>query len=144
MRHHVVVGRWTCPACDREFALAHQSHVCVPGCTVDESFAGRPPVQRAIYDAVITYLRTIGPVHEDAVTVGVFLKHERKLAEVRPMAKSLSLALFLPRKIDHPRFSRYIGVSDDRIVHVVKLTAIDDVDDEVRDWLTEAYDFAGG
>jgi hypothetical protein len=29
-------------------------------------------------------------------------------------------------------------------VHVVKLTSIDDVDDEVKAWLTEAYDFAGG
>jgi hypothetical protein len=144
LRDDVVVGRWICPACDREFALANQSHVCVPGCTVDESFVGRPPVQRAIYDALITHLRTIGPVHEDAVKVGVFLKHERKLAEVRPMAKSLSLALFLPRKVDHSRISRYIRTSDDRIVHVVKLAATDDVDDEVKAWLTEAYDLAGG
>ena len=131
--------RWICPACDREFALAHQSHVCVPGCTVDESFAGRPPVQRAIYDALITHLKTIGPVHEDAVKVGVFLKHERKLAEVRPMAKSLSLELILERKIDHPRFFRYVKISSDRIVHVLRLTSVDDVDDEVKQWLTEAY-----
>jgi hypothetical protein len=55
----------------------------VPGCTVDRSFQGRPAVQRAIYDALITHLRTLGPVHEDAVAVGVFLLHERKFAEVR-------------------------------------------------------------
>jgi hypothetical protein len=55
-----------------------------------------------IYDALITHLRTIGPVHEDAVTVGVFLKHERKLAEVRPMARSLSVsgaAVSLPGRL---------------------------------------------
>jgi hypothetical protein len=28
-------------------------------------------------------------------------------------------------------------------VHVVKLTSIDDVDDDVKAWLTEAYDLAG-
>jgi hypothetical protein len=76
----------------------------VPACTVDECFAGRPPVQRAIYDTMVAHLTTLGPVHEDAVGVGVFLKHDGKLAEVRPKAKSVSLALALPRQIDHPGF----------------------------------------
>jgi hypothetical protein len=42
-------------------------------------------------------------VHADAVRVGVFLKHERKLAEVGPMARSLSLELVLPRRVDDTR-----------------------------------------
>ncbi|TMR10026.1 hypothetical protein ETD86_41150 [Nonomuraea turkmeniaca] len=82
-------GRWTCPQCDREFARARQSHVCVPGCTVDETFAPYPPVYREIYDRLVERL---GPIHDDAVRVGVFLKSERKFAEVRPKARSLSLA----------------------------------------------------
>ncbi|MQA85086.1 MAG: hypothetical protein GEV03_10795 [Streptosporangiales bacterium] len=137
------MSRWTCPACDREFGRAHQSHVCVPGCSVDECFAGRPPGQRAIYDALIAHLTALGPVHEDAVGVGVFLKRERKLAEVRPKARSLSLEFVLPRTIDHPRISRKIPGAGGRTVHFVKLTSVDDVDDQVRDWLTEAYAAAG-
>lgn len=137
------MARWVCPNCDREFAKAHQAHVCVPGCTVDECFAGRPPVQREIYDALVGYLDTLGPVHVDAVGVGVFLKRSHKLAEVRPKARALSLELVLPRVLDHPRISRTIRISADRVVHVVKLTSTSDVDAEVRDWLTEAYDAAG-
>jgi len=137
------MSRWSCPACEREFARAHQSHVCVPGCTVDECFAGRPAYQRAGYDAVIAHLATLGPVHVDAVRVGVFLKHERKLAEIRPYARSLSVAFFLPRAVDHPRIARRYPAGD-RIVHFVKLTRIDELDDELRDWLTEAYEAAGG
>jgi hypothetical protein len=30
----------------------------------------------------------------------------------------------------------------DRFVHVIKLTGVDDFDDQIRDWLTEAYDAA--
>jgi hypothetical protein len=139
MRHDRVMSRWTCPACEREFGRTHQSHVCVPGGTVDECFAGRPPVQRAIYDALMAHLDTLGPVHVDAVRVGVFLKHERKLAEVRPRARSLSLALVLPRPVDDPRIARRLPGSGGRIWHMLKLTAVADVDDRVRDWLTEAY-----
>jgi hypothetical protein len=138
------VGRWICPACEREFARAHQAHVCVPGCTVDECFVGRPPVQREIYEELVAHLGELGPVHADAVLVGVFFKSDRKLAEVRPQARSLSLSLFLPRVVDHPRIARRIGVSADRTVHVVKLAAVADVDDEIRGWLTEAYAAATG
>jgi hypothetical protein len=137
------VGRWTCPACDREFARAHQSHVCVPGGTVDESFAGRPPVQRAIYEAVADYLRTVGPFHVDAVMVGVFFKRERTFVEARPQARSLSLSLALPRRLDHPRVARRLPMPAGRVAHVVKLTAVEEVDDDLRGWLAEAYHAAG-
>jgi hypothetical protein len=137
------VARWTCPRCDREFARQHQSHVCVPGCTVDECFAGRPASQRAIYDELMAHMHTLGPVHVDAVKVGIFLKHDRKFAEIRPAARSLSLSLTLPRRVDDPRVARAIPVSADRTVHFVKLREVPEVDALVRDWLTEAYHAAG-
>ena len=136
------MGRWRCPRCDREFGREHQAHVCVPGCTVDHCFAGHPAAQREIYDAVLAHLRSLGPVHEDAVQVGVFLKSEREVAEVRPLARSLSLELVLDRPVQDPRVSRPIQIGADRVAHFIKLTGVDQVDDQVRDWLTEAYDMA--
>lgn len=101
-------------------------------------------MQRAIYEELMAHLTTLGPVHADAVRVGVFLKSDRKLAEVRPMARSLSLALTLPRVLQDGRIARRIRLSGDRTVHVVRLRSVADVDDQVRDWLTEAYDAATG
>jgi hypothetical protein len=138
------VPRWTCPRCDREFGRAHQSHTCVPGCTVDDTFAGHPPAQRAIYAAIIGHLRSLGLVHEDAVGVGVFLKRDRKLAEVRPRSRDVSLSLYLPRPVHDPRFSRVIGPGAPRVVHFLLLREAGDVDDQVRDWLTEAFQHASG
>jgi hypothetical protein len=111
---------------------------------VDDTFAGRPPVQRAIYDAIVGYLDSLGPVHVDAVRVGVFLKAEAKLAEVRPKARSLNLALALPHPVTDARIARRFPVSGGRFWHVLKLTEVGQVDDQVRDWLTEAYHAAGG
>jgi hypothetical protein len=78
-------------------------------------------------------------VHEDAVKVGVFLKRERKLAEVRPMARALSVNLFLPRRVDSDRFARYLPLGPGRVLHMLRLTTAEQVDDEVRAWLDEAY-----
>jgi Domain of unknown function (DUF5655) len=137
------VDRWTCPRCDREFARQQQSHACLPGGSVDESFAGRPPGQRAAYEAVVGHLRTLGPVHEDAVQVGVFLKRTRKLAEVRPKSKWVALTIYLDRRIDDPRIARTLQSSSTRTVHEVKLRDAGDVDVQVLAWLTEAYEGAG-
>jgi uncharacterized protein DUF5655 len=138
------VTRWTCPECDREFGAARQAHTCVPGNTVDETFAGRPAAWRAVYDALLARLAEEGPVHEDAVKVGVFLLHERKFAEVRPMVRSVKVYLFLPRRLDHPRVAAHLAVSADRVMHTLKLTSPDEVDDELAAWLAEAYDAAAG
>ena len=131
--------RWNCPRCDREFGRARQSHTCVPGVTVDASFAGRPPAQRAIYDEIIAHVASLGPVHEDAVSVGVFLKADRKLAEVRPRSRDVWLALYLPRPDRDPRFARIFGPGGGRVVHILLLREPEDVDDQVRGWLTEAF-----
>jgi hypothetical protein len=107
--------------------------------TVDECFAPWPPVYRDIYDALTDFMSTLGTVHADVVKVGVFLKRQRKIAEIRPKARSLSLDLILPRRVDDPRISRTIPISADRIAHMVKLTKLEDLDDQLLDWLTEAY-----
>jgi hypothetical protein len=136
------VSRWRCPACDREFGRANQGHVCVPGNSVAETFVGRPPIQREIYDAIIDHLRTLGPLHLDAVKVGVFLLNERKLAEIRPMARGLTMWLLLPFPVTDPRVRRTESAAGGRVWHVLRLTQLSDVDDELREWLTEAYELA--
>lgn len=134
--------RWTCPQCDREFGRAHQAHTCAPAGTVEQTFAGHLPAQRAVYDTILAHLLTLGPVHEDAVTVGVFLKADRKLAEVRPRSRDVSLALYLPRPVHDRRIARILDPDRPRPVHVILLRTPQDVDDQIREWLTEAFAFA--
>jgi hypothetical protein len=137
------VGRWTCPFCEREFGRERQGHDCVPGNTVDETFAGARAWQRPVFDAVLAHATSLGPVHVDAVAVGVFLKHQRTFVELRPMARALSANIVLPRAVTDARVTRRISASASRVVHVVRMRAAADVDDQVRDWLTESYLAAG-
>ena len=136
------MARWTCPRCDREFARARQSHTCLPGNSVDATFRSRPPEQREIYDAIMRALKPLGPVHADAVQVGVFLKSDRKLAELRPKTKWLACTLWLDRAIDDPRIARTFHWATTGCVIEVKLRTAADVDDQFVEWLTEAYDRA--
>jgi hypothetical protein len=135
------VTRWLCPNCDREFASVNQAHVCVPGITVDDLLGRRPRWVSEIYGAVIEHLRSLGPIHEDAVNVGIFLKSDRKIAEFRPRVRSVLLGFYLPYQLTETRIARTLPAATDRIVHLINLTSADQVDDQLREWLTEAYDF---
>jgi hypothetical protein len=130
-----------CPNCEREFASANQAHVCIPGITVANLLARHPPWVSEIYAAVIEHLSNLGPVHEDAVNVGIFLKSDRKIAEFRPRVRSAQLSIYLPYELDAPRIARKLSTAADRIVHLINLTSADQVDEQLREWLTEAYDF---
>ncbi len=135
------MARWTCPRCDREFERTNQSHTCLPGNSVDATFRARPE-QRAIYDAIAAHLKTLGPFHADAVTVGVFVKSDRKLAELRPKSKWLELTLYLDHALDDPRVAKSTRYSAARVINWIKLRDVADVDDQLCDWLAEAYEHA--
>ncbi len=119
-----------------------QGHSCVPGSTVEASLAGAPAWMRECYAAISRELRRCGPVHEDAVRVGVFLKTDRKLAEFRPRAKTVRLTLWLPGPVEHPRLLPLAEPMAARVYHHFTLRSIDDLDEELLELVGEAYDFA--
>lgn len=139
---NVAVPRWPCPSCHREFDRARQAHLCRPGIGVDELFVGHPAWQREAYEALVRPLRGGGDLHEDAVGVGVFLKRQRKLAEIRPMATMLKVLAFLPGAVPSAAVVRRTSLGD-RVLHVVDLRSVADVDDAVAVILRGAWEDAG-
>ena len=131
---------WTCPNCDRTFGRKGQGHVCIPGTTVDEWFADEPAEHRAIHDRIADHLEALGDVRIEAVAVGIFYKRGRTLAELRGRADHLGLTMILPDSVQHARFSARGAMSGGRVFAKVPLRAPEDVDDQVRDWLTTAWD----
>jgi hypothetical protein len=56
---------------------------------VEALLARHPAWVADIYSAIIGPLGRLGPVHVDAVNVGIFLKSDRKIAEFRPRVRSV-------------------------------------------------------
>ena len=133
------MAAWTCPECGRQFARSKQSHECAPAMSIDEYFSTGPPWERPIFDAVMAHLATVGPVHVEPVSVGIFLKQPRTFAELRPMTKWVALSFSLRRVVRHRLIKRTPIAWSGRYYHVVNVTSPDDVDDDLKDWLTEAY-----
>jgi hypothetical protein len=132
------MARWTCPQCDRTFGRTSQSHVCLSVMGVDDYFATRPEYERHIYDAVVGHLLTVGTIDVEAATVGILVKRRRTFVELRPKQKWVELSIMLTRPIDDPRVSRRIVVSRARFAYLFRLRSAADVDEDLRELLTES------
>lgn len=148
---------WTCPDCERRFGKRNQSHECAPAMTLEDYFSTGPERERPIFDAVWDHLSTLTSddgdggaggqrVHVEPVSVGIFFKGRRTFAQLRPMTKWVALSFNLDRKLQSKRLSRKVVAYNGRFHHVVNVVEAKDVDDEIRDWLTESFfaDFGGG
>jgi hypothetical protein len=107
--------------------------------TLDEYFSTGPPHERPVFDAVMEHLAAVGPVHVEPVSVGILLKRSRSFAELRPMQRWVALWLSLPRPVRHRTITRRVFEHHGRYIHVANLHGPDELDDDLRGYLTEAY-----
>ena len=130
---------WTCPHCQRRFGRVRQGHDCAPALGLEEYFATGPPFERPIFDAVRAHLDTVGSVHVEPVSVGIFFKRRRTVVQLRPMTKWVAVHFTISRRLESSRLARKVGGAGTRWWHVVNVREPSEVDAELRGWLTEAY-----
>ena len=111
--------------------------------TLEEYFSTGPSFEKPVFDAVMAHLRTLGAPFFEPVAVGVFVKRNGvSVLQLRPMTKWVALCLMLPRTVRDRRISRKPIVSGRAVYHVVNVRDPDDIDDTVKEWITEAWDLA--
>ena len=108
--------------------------------TIEEYFSTGPPFERPIFEAIMAGLdERVGPIHVEPVSVGIFLKRARGFSELRPMTKWVAVSFALPRTLQTHRLSRKVYDGGATKWHCVNVRSADEVDEQLLDWLTEAY-----
>jgi len=130
---------WVCPQCARHFSRVGQSHECAPAMTLEEYFSTGPEHERPIYEAVMRHMVSVGPVHVEPVSVGIFLKRARSFAQLRPRQQWVALSFSLPHPVQHPRILNKVQPYGGSYFHVANLRSPEDVDTMICGYLTEAY-----
>lgn len=131
---------WTCPDCGRSFGAKGRQHMCVPGLTLEEFFAGARPEAEPIFHAVNDHFRTLdGDLIVDPLARKVLFKNGPTICMLETMTKWVALGFSLRRRLETGRLSRKVVDHQGRYYHVLNLTSAEQVDGEVLDWLTEAF-----
>jgi hypothetical protein len=141
MSPHKVPDRpelWRCESCGREFANRNQTHACGTYELADH-FRGKRPEIRSLFDQVVAVLREIGPVRILAEKTRIAFQVRMSFAQVTPRRNWLDGHVVLARRLESPRFRQIQTFSPRNHLHAFRLTRPEEVDDEFRAWLAEAY-----
>ncbi len=130
---------WACPRCGRTFANPNQSHACAPLTDLESHFAGRDPLVRATFTAVLTVVEGFGPVTVLPEKTRIALHVRMSFAAFQPRRHWLDGHLVLAERVDSPRFTRIETYSPRNVLHGFRLTDPGQVDDEFTGWLQMAY-----
>ncbi len=132
---------WRCPDCGRSFGRRNQPHSCVPAAGLEDWLSKRKPAVSGILAAVRASLDGLGgDVLVESTRDAVMIKRSRTFAELKPRRDHAELAFIVSRRIEDPRIVRTLDLTRTRIVHVIAIPDATGVDEQVRAWLSEAYE----
>jgi hypothetical protein len=97
----------------------------------------RTEPQRRAAEAVLAIARRIRGLIIEAVGVGVLIKRERTIVELRPKTRWLDLSFITKVTIHSDRIARTIGLATGT-AYFVHLEDETDVDAELRRWIAAA------
>lgn len=116
---------------------------------IENYFAGYPE-QMIIFGAIQTMMAGIGPVKVEVMKSGISFGTSRKFAwvwlpqkyELKQPEGSLVLSFGLDRMIEDPIIKQVVNPYRQRWTHHVVISTAADLDETLRDWLSEAYRFS--
>ena len=107
--------------------------------SVSDHFVNKDPSVRALYDQLVSFLRTFGPVEEDPKKTSIHLNRRSALAGVETRKNYFLLNIKSDHPIKSPRVEKAEQVSSKRFHHKVRVSSPEDFDEELKNWLREAY-----
>lgn len=131
---------WTCERCGRTFANRNQVHTCRLLGSVDVHFVGKDPAVRETFERIVEVVEGLGPVEVLAEKTRIALHSRMSFAAFTPRVHWLDAHVVLAVQLESPRFTKVEVYSPRNILHAFRLRDPAEVDAEVVDWLTRAYD----
>lgn len=108
-------------------------------------YAGAKAGLRPIFEAVVATVRSFGPdVTTEARTSYVSFQRGRQFGLVAPSSRTrVDVALRLPGVAAGGRLEEAAGFGTGGMTHRVRVTSVDEVDEELAGWLRSAYGARG-
>jgi Domain of unknown function (DUF5655) len=128
---------WRCPTCGQTFVTRNMPHSCQV-VAVGDHFAGSE--LRPVFDAFLEAAERNGPVTVNATKSRISFQVRMRFAGIdKPRRDHLLANVVLTRPLENSRFATVAFIAPYYYVHRFRLRTVTDIDDEVREWLAEAY-----
>ena len=107
--------------------------------SVSDHFVNKDPSVRALYDQLVSMVRAFGLVEEDPKKTSIHLNRRSALAGVETRKHYFLLTIKSDHPITNPRIEKTERISAKRFYHKVRISSAEDLDEELKGWLKEAY-----
>jgi Domain of unknown function (DUF5655) len=117
-------------------------HACGPY-TVEGFLDNKPPGARALFEGFVALVNTCGPVRPAPAKTRVAFMTRTRFASVNHLTdREMRIHFVLPSPIDNSRIYK-IDQFGKWYVHNVRITQLEQLDDELRGWLCQSYQQMG-
>lgn len=129
---------WRCPKCNRTFVRTRQTHSCET-VSFEEHFEHKDAL-RSLFDHLLNELNShVGRCEVVSLPCCIHLCGEYDFLAVLPRKDSLETRFVLRREVKNARVKSSTRISRSLYKHRVDIAAGEDIDEEFRGWLREAY-----
>ena len=131
---------WTCPNCTRKFRNTNQHHTCQL-VDVAHIFKNRPPILEKLYEHILDVANTFDDYRIEPIPYDVIrLKTKSTFVSIKRKKDHLEISFYLNKLEDVPPVAKYLQMSKNRVVHVVSIDAMEDIDSQLIDWMRRSYE----
>ena len=129
---------WRCETCGRHFANRNQQHSCGLQ-DLEWHFEGQSTKVRAIFNAFLAELRTLGPVTVLPEKTRIAFQTRMSFAQLTIRRNWVTGHLVLARRATSSQFTKVETISPRNHVHHFRLETLADLGSELRGYMAEAY-----
>lgn len=133
---------WTCPQCGRLFERKGQVHSC-RSFPLERHFE-RKPAGKNLYEKLKEQLKQhLGEFKVESLECCIHFVSTFTFAAVKILRDKVRVDFSLSRQVEHPKISHIVKMSAHRYLHFVEITKVEDIDEELMEWIREAHDMKG-
>src|SRR4029450_13093118 len=118
---------WKCPKCGHRFVTRNLWHSCVR-VPVADHFRGKPKARKETWDRWLAVFRQCGRVETYAQKTRIVIQSRVRFGGAGVRSSYLDAALWLRRRVEHPRLRRVEDYGRLGFGHHFRLGAPDDID----------------
>jgi hypothetical protein len=132
---------WICPECGRKFSRNRQGHSCEQY-DPEIQFIGKSQKAKDLYDLLIRKVQSFGGIEIHAAKWGITVRHLSTFLSLMIGKDHLTIIFLSEKQIDD--FPVYASArhTANRWSNAIKIESHDEIDDQLMQWLRDAYDLA--
>ena len=132
---------WTCPECSRTFKNTHQDHSCIVT-DIESHFVGKQENVKSTFEELLSFVNTLENVTINSVKNAILFTNKTHFLAVKPKKAWLDIEFILEEKVDGFPIHKSVQASKFKWAHFVRLGSVEEVDDQLMEWIIKAYEIS--